>query len=315
VAAGNIGTPLVEAAGAGAEVVVAEVSSFQLQFTAAFRPAVSAWLNLSPDHLDWHPSLEHYAAAKARLWAAQGPGDVAVLNADDPAVMAAAASVGDGVPAGVRRVTFSLSDGDFTVRDGRLVGPGPSDIVAVNQLWRAFPHDIANALAATAAALSAGAAVDGCRSALQEFQTLPHRVERIGEAGGVQWVDDSKATTPASVLAGVAGFDSVVLIAGGRNKGLDLSPLAAAAPPVRAVVAMGEAAGDIRAVFAGRVPVTVVGTMEEAVDAAADTAVAGDTVLLSPGCASFDHYEGYAARGRHFTEVVRRRIEHAGHRR
>jgi UDP-N-acetylmuramoylalanine--D-glutamate ligase len=306
VAAGNIGTPLIEAAGADVDVVVAEVSSFQLQFTEGFHPAVATWLNLSADHLDWHPTLEHYAEAKARIWAAQGPGDVAVLNGDDAGVMAAASATGHGVPAGVTRLTFSLKGpSDYGVRDGILVGPGGLDIVSLDGLWRRYPHDIANSLAAAATALAAGGDLEGCRSVLSSFRTLPHRMEWIGEAGGVQWVDDSKATTPASVVAAVAGFDSVVLIAGGRNKGLDLSVLAGTAPPVRAVVAMGEASAEVEAAFAGAAPVTVAEGMAEAVALAAALAAPGDAVLLSPGCASFDLYPGYAARGEHFAGLVR----------
>jgi len=313
VAAGNIGTPLVEAAGAEADVVVAEVSSFQLQFTEGFHPAVATWLNLADDHLDWHPSLDHYARAKARVWAAQVAGDVAVLNADDPVVMAAAGEDGRGVPDGVRRLTFSTTGpADYSVVDGALAGPGRSPILAVRELARSFPHDLANALAASATAQAAGASIEGCRAALASFSTLPHRLERIGEAGGVQWYDDSKATTPASVLAAVAGFGSVVLIAGGRNKGLDLAVLGRAVPPVKAVVAIGEAAGEVEAAFAGLAPVTVAGGMEAAVAAAGRLAAKGDVVLLSPGCASFDQYPGYAARGEHFTALVRRRLGQSG---
>jgi UDP-N-acetylmuramoylalanine--D-glutamate ligase len=129
----------------------------------------------------------------------------------------------------------------------------------------------------------------------------------VRDAGGVRWYDDSKATTPASVLAAVRGFDSVVLIAGGRNKDLDLTVLGAAVPPVRAVVAIGDAAGEVVAAFAGRVPVTEAASMDEAVAAAAGAAVAGDAVLLSPGCTSFDKYRSYAERGDDFARAVRAR--------
>jgi UDP-N-acetylmuramoylalanine--D-glutamate ligase len=309
VAAGNIGLPLVQAAGVDADVVVAEVSSFQLQFTDRFHPAVAAWLNLAEDHLDWHPSTAHYARAKARIWAAQEPGDVTVLNADDPAVMAAAADRTSGVPAGVTTTTFSTSQpSGYHVAAAELRSPDSTAILPVGRLRRALPHDIANALAASAIGLAAGASLAGCRVALAAFDTLPHRVELIGEAGGVRWYDDSKATTPASVLAAVAGFESVVLIAGGRNKGLDLSVLAAGVPPVRAVVAIGDAAGEIEGAFAGRVPVATAAAMEDAVAAAAELARPGDAVLLSPGCASFDWYPGYAARGDHFADLVRARV-------
>jgi UDP-N-acetylmuramoylalanine--D-glutamate ligase len=305
VAAGNIGLPLIEAVATGTEVAVAEVSSFQLQFTETFHPEVSCWLNLAPDHLDWHPSLAHYRDAKARIWANQGPGDTAVINADDPMVVAASQSIDDGV----RVVTFSLGpDSDFGIEGGHLAGPGGQLLISVDDLPRALPHDRANALAAAAVAISAGATPAGCHSGLARTQLLPHRVSLVGESDGVCWYDDSKATTPASVLAAVAGFPSVVLIAGGRNKGLDLTALAATVPPVRAVVAIGEATAELQSTFANLVPVMAAASMDAAVHAAAGVARDGDAVLLSPGCASFDWYSSYAARGDHFASIVTRSL-------
>ena len=310
VAAGNIGLPFIDAVGLGTDVIVAEVSSFQLQFTRAFRPLVSCWLNLAPDHLDWHPDMAHYASAKARIWAAQTGGDVAVVNADDPSVMTAARQV----PAGVRVVTFSSTgDADFAVqrqsgRPDRLIGPDGLDLLGIDELPRQLPLDIANGLAAVASALMAGATIEGCREGLRQFTGLPHRLELVVEADGVRWYDDSKATTPASVLAALAGFESVVLIAGGRNKGLDLSVLGRAVPPVHAVVAIGEAAGEIEAAFGDQVPVVVASAMAGAVEAAEGLARPGDTVLLSPGCASFDWYRSYAERGGDFAGAVAARV-------
>ncbi len=308
-AAGNIGLPFVDAAGLDADVLVTEVSSFQLQYTDRFHPAVSCWLNLAEDHLDWHPTMAHYAAAKARIWAAQRSGDVAVVNADDPAVVEAAADPELGLADGVARLTFSAAAGssaDFHLGAGAmLAGPGDLELLATAELPRALPLDVANALAAAATALAAGASVEGCRSALRQFRGLPHRVELVAEQGEVRWYDDSKSTTPASVLAAVAGFESVVLIAGGRNKGLDLSVLATAAPPVRAVVAIGDAAQEVEAAFSGRVPVVRAASMAAAVATAAEMADPGDVVLLSPGCASFDWYQSYAQRGEEFTSLVR----------
>ncbi|MHB1534697.1 MAG: UDP-N-acetylmuramoyl-L-alanine--D-glutamate ligase [Acidimicrobiales bacterium] len=306
VMAGNIGSPLIEAVGTAADVVVLEVSSFQLQLTSSLHPDVSAWLNLAPDHLDWHPTMGHYAQAKARIWANQGSGDIVVVNADDDVVMAAAATL----PAGVRRWCFGTRHtSEFTVRRGWLVGPGDQRLVEVADLPRALPHDVANALAAAALALAAGASPDAVAAGLASAPALPHRVAEVAAAGGVTWYDDSKATTPASVLAAVAGFASVVLIAGGRNKGLDLSVLAETVPPVRAAVAIGEAAPDVERALGGRVPVRAESTMTAAVDAAAELARPGDAVLLSPGCASFDWYPDYAARGDHFARLVKQHIE------
>ena len=305
--AGNIGVPLIEAAGSDADVCVAEVSSFQLQYTDEFRPEVSCWLNLSEDHLDWHPTVDHYSAAKSRIWMNQSLGDTAVVNRDDSMVLAASSSVPDGV----RVATYSTidSNAEYRVESGGLVGPGGVRIIEVADLRRSLPHDVSNALAAASVALSAGGSIDGCRDALAGAPLLPHRVTLVGSVGGVDWYDDSKATTPASVLAAVAGFDSVVLVAGGRNKGLDLGALAATIPPVKAVVAIGEAAGEVVKAFGGKIPVAIASNMGEAVATAASFAEPGDAVLLSPGCASFDWYRSYSERGDDFAALVRSRIK------
>jgi UDP-N-acetylmuramoylalanine--D-glutamate ligase len=220
--------------------------------------------------------------------------------------MAAAADPGYGLSPAVKKVTFSTeATGDYHVDvHGMMVGPAGLELVTTGELTRALPLDVANGLAAAATALAAGGSVKGCQAALRQFRSLPHRVEMVGERDGVRWYDDSKSTTPASVLAAVAGFASVVLIAGGRNKGLDLRVLAAAAPPVRAVVAIGDAAGEVEAAFSGRVPVLRAADMAAAVSAADELAVAGDVVLLSPGCASFDWYRSYSERGEEFTALV-----------
>jgi UDP-N-acetylmuramoylalanine--D-glutamate ligase len=308
VAAGNIGVPMIDAVSSKQEVVVAEVSSFQLQFTETFRPGVSCWLNLAEDHLDWHPSIEHYAAAKARIWANQAAGDTAVINADDPMVAAAARLLPDGVARQTFSITTDRSATGYHIDSDRLVTPAGELIIRVGELPRAWPHDVANTLAATATALAAGATIAGCRLAAAEQKLLPHRLSLVAAEAGVSWYDDSKATTPASVLAAVSGFPSVVLIAGGRNKGLDLRPLRNAVPPVRAVVAIGESAGEVQSALGDLVGVTPAKSMEDAVDAAAAAARAGDAVVLSPGCASFDWYSSYAARGDHFASIVTQRL-------
>jgi UDP-N-acetylmuramoylalanine--D-glutamate ligase len=301
VAAGNIGAPLLDAVVGNAEVVVAEVSSFQLALTDSFRPAVAAWINFSEDHLDWHGTLDHYREAKARVWANSGPGDVVVVNAEDAVVREASRGPADR---GATVVSFGLGRGDYTVADGALVGPDGAVLARVDELPRSLPHDRANALAAAAAAVAAGAAADGCRRALVEFRGLPHRVELVGEAKGVRFYDDSKATTPGAVLAALDGFGSAVLIAGGRNKGLDLSVLRGAAGRLRGVVAIGEAAAEVVASFAGACPVVEATSMAEAVGLAAAMARPGDAVVLSPACASFDWYPSYGARGDDFARCV-----------
>jgi UDP-N-acetylmuramoylalanine--D-glutamate ligase len=286
----------------GLDLAVVEASSFRLQLTETFRPAVGTWLNLAEDHLDWHRSMDEYAAAKARVWANHAGHDVAVANADDPVVAAAARSLAGSV------VWFStagnVAEWRLDPQRAALVGPAGL-LVKTADLPRRMPHDLANALAAAASATAAGVAPDVCAEVLAAFAGLAHRLALVGEAGDVRWYDDSKATTPASVLAAVRGFDSVVLIAGGRNKGLDLSVLGTTAPPVRAVVAIGDAAGEVEAAFAGRAaPVVVAHDMAQAVAMAADAARPGDAVVLSPGCASFDWYRDYTERGDDFVRRV-----------
>jgi len=306
---GNIGNPLVEVAGADVDVIVAEVSSAQLSCTDAWHPDVSCWLNFSPDHLDWHPSVDAYQAAKARIWANQGPGDTVVINADDPVVVRHAA----GVAPGVRVVTFSTrGPADYHLSGGMVVESPATSVTAVAALPRRLPHDLGNALAVTAVARAGGASIEGCARGLAASTPLPHRVQWVAEAGGIAWYDDSKATTPASVLAAVAGFASVILIAGGRNKGLDLSALRAAVPPVRSAVAIGEASGEIEEALGEVIPVAVATTMDEAVARARVTARPGDVVILSPGCASFDWYRNYGDRGDDFAAAVRRQTDGAG---
>ncbi|MBW3555601.1 MAG: UDP-N-acetylmuramoyl-L-alanine--D-glutamate ligase [Actinobacteria bacterium] len=299
VAAGNNELPLVDALDLpGVEAFVVEASSFRLQFTESFRPAVGAWLNLSPDHLDWHPSLEHYTAAKARIWTAQGPDDLAVANAEDPVVLEHARKGSAGT------VTFGLHEGDFRLVAGELRAPEHGCIARADELPRRLPHDLVNGLAACASVISFGGDPASCSAVLRRFEGLPHRVRLVGDSGGVRWYDDSKATTPASVLAAVNGFDSVVLIAGGRNKGLDLRVLAPLGPRLRGVVAIGEAAQAVADAFAGVAPVSTATSMEEAVERAAFMAEPGDAVILSPGCASYDWYNNYGERGDHFASVV-----------
>jgi UDP-N-acetylmuramoylalanine--D-glutamate ligase len=300
--AGNIGLPLLDAVEADVSVIVVEVSSFQLALTTSFRPTVAAWCNFSPDHLDWHGTIDAYRSAKARVWANAGPGTVAVANAEDEVVLAESAlAAGRGASV----VTFGRARGDYRLEGEALCTPAGDEIATIRDLARTLPHDVANALCAAATALHAGGTREGCRAALRGFRGLPHRVELVGEANGVRFYDDSKATTPGATLAALAGFDSAVLIAGGRNKGLDLSVLRPAASHLRGVVAIGEAAGEVTAAFAGACPVVEAATMPDAVGASARMAQPGDAVVLSPACASFDWYSSYAERGEDFARAVR----------
>lgn len=312
-AAGNIGRPLLDAVHDDVDVVVAEVSSFQLAFTERFRPDAAALLNLGSDHLDWHRTFDAYAHAKANLFVHQRADNVLVFNADDP-VVAGLASDAPG-----RRVSFSIAPGaanGYRVADtatGRLlVTPDGDEIVAVDELGRSRPTDLANALAACALALDVAGdpalGIAAARRALVDFGGLAHRMQVVAEQDGVRWVDDSKATNVHATIAAAQGLDGVVLLAGGRNKGLDLGELRVLAPGLRGVVAIGEAASEVRDAFAGAVTVVNASSMEEAVRAARVLARRGDTVLLSPGCASFDWYSSYAERGDDFAREVRSHV-------
>lgn len=300
VAASNNDLPLVDALAREPELdlIVVEASSFRLQFSRCFRPRVAVWLNQAEDHLDWHGSQEVYAWAKSRVWAAQEGDDVAVANAEDPVVMGWAAKVRS------RLVTFGLDRGDWRAGDHTLLQPDGQVLVGVDELWRALPHDRANALAASATAVAAGASLEGVRSTLRSFRGLAHRLCLVGTDDGVAFYDDSKATDPHATAAALDGFPSVVLIAGGRNKGLDLSVLVAHADRLRAVVAIGEAGDEVVRTFAGVVPVARAGSMDEAVAAARTAARPGDAVLLSPACASYDWYSSYRERGDDFARAV-----------
>ena len=282
VAAGNIGTPLLDVVDRPADVVVAEVSSFQLVFTtSAFRPRVAVLLNVAEDHLDWHGSFEEYAAAKARVFAHQTPNDLLVFDALDEVA-------------------------------ARLAADAPSRAWAVAA---AETGDV-NEAAAARAAQEMGASHEGVFRAVEKFEGLPHRRTLVGEARGVRWYDDSKATNPHATLRAVEASDApVVLIAGGRNKGLDLGALASLAPRLRGVVAIGESAAEIVSAFADSgVEVVPASSMRDAVTAAAARARAGDAVLLSPACASFDWYRSYEERGDDFAREVTRieRVANSG---
>jgi UDP-N-acetylmuramoylalanine--D-glutamate ligase len=302
-ALGNTETPLLDALELDLDVFVVECTSFRLAWTTSFRADAAVWLNLAPDHLNWHASLDSYIAAKERIFALQSADDVAIGFVDDPVVMAAL----ERAPA--RRRTFGLDGADYHFDGASLVAPsGP--IVVASTMRRRLPHDITNALAASALVIESGLAdPDAIAEALATFEAPPHRLEPVASADGVDWFNDSKATTPHATSAAIRAFDSLVLIAGGSRKGVDLSPMATEPGRVRAVVAIGEAAPDVRAVFAPTTTVVDADTMAAAVRVAGDLARRGDAVVLSPGCASFDWYTGYPARGDDFKRLVR---EHLG---
>ena len=297
-AAGNNELPLVAAIDSDdVEVFVVEASSFRLAHSLCFEPRAACWLNFAPDHLDIHRDLESYETAKAGLWRYLPPGATAVANRLDATVMS-------HLPAGRSTWTFAPEGpADWHRRGDVLAGPfGP--LVDVRELRREMPHDIANALAAAATATAVGATVEGLGQALRSFEPGAHRVQRVASVDGIAFYNDSKATTPHATVAALRGFETVVLIAGGRNKGLDLGELLDAVDRVSSVVAYGEAANEVAGVFAAERPVLVAADMDAAVQLAASAAEPGSAVLLSPACASFDLYSSYAERGDDFARLV-----------
>jgi UDP-N-acetylmuramoylalanine--D-glutamate ligase len=300
-AVGNTEVPLIAALDSDVDAFVVECSSFRVNWLDHFRSEASVWLNLAPDHQNWHVSMSSYEQAKARMWSHARPTDVAVGNAADAVVMRNLARVA------CRRRTFGSAGADYRLLGDTLTGPMGA-IAERSAMTRDLPHDISNALAAASIVIESGMAdASAVAEALAHFRHPPHRIELVGDFEAVRWFNDSKATTPHAALTAVRGFERVVLLAGGRNKGLDLASLATEHGRIKAVVALGEAAPIIAEVFAGWCPVVEADSMAAAVELAAEFAEAGDTVLLSPACASFDWYPdgGYPARGDDFKQLVR----------
>jgi len=296
---GNTDLPFVAAVESDVDVFVVECSSFRLRFTTQFRCNASVWLNFAPDHLDWHTDLDDYASAKEQMWKFVTDIDVAVFPAGNDLIEPAAQR------SGARVVSFGLADAAYCVREGKLISPdGP--LCEIENLWRSMPHDITNSLAAAAVVLEAGlVSAAQLASALSNFESAHHRIEHIGDYEGSAWFDDSKATSPHAALTAIRAFDSLVLIAGGRNKDLDLSQMATEPHRMAGVVAIGDDAQLVEAAFAGVCEVMTAYDMPTAVQMAASMASPGVAVLLSPGCTSYDWYRNYNERGEHFTECVR----------
>ena len=297
-AVGNTDVPLISALNTDARAFAVECSSFRLAHTQQFRMCASAWLNFAADHLDWHPNLSDYFEAKAKMWAHCVEGDVAVAPFDDLRIIEAAQA------SNARVVTFGIAGGDYHSFDGWLCGP-MGRIMPISEMGRSLPHDVSNALAATAVCLEAGLAnVADVASALQIFKNAPHRIQFVGEKGGVRWFNDSKATSPHAVSVALNSFENIVLIAGGKNKGLDLSALAEQPSRMRAVVAIGDASDEVAHAFTGVCEIKRATSMQEAVNMADSFAQDGDVVLLSPGCTSYDWYANYGQRGEDFMKCV-----------
>jgi UDP-N-acetylmuramoylalanine--D-glutamate ligase len=310
-AAGNVGEAALGLVGEALDAAVLEVSSFQLEAVDAFRPKAAVLLNVTPDHLDRHGDMAGYLAAKLRLFARQDAGDVAILSADCPVVGA-------------------LRDADFAARVWRFSTRGPvargacydagTLALRIGSDERRIPLDAlppiegplrSNALAALLASVALGADPQRALGALVTFRALPHRCELVAEARGVRWLDDSKATNPSAAVAAVANLPGPLLwILGGKDKGLDFAELLEAPlARVKRVLLIGASADAIAASLSGKLAFEKVGTLARAVSRASELAASGDTVLLSPACASFDQFRDYEERGQQFAALAKAAAE------
>ncbi|HEY8120919.1 MAG TPA: UDP-N-acetylmuramoyl-L-alanine--D-glutamate ligase [Myxococcota bacterium] len=306
-AAGNVGDAALGLVGEPLDAAVLEVSSFQLEAVDAFRPRAAVLLNVTPDHLDRHGDMAGYLAAKLRLFARQTRDDVAILSADCP-------------------VTRALRDDQFAARVWRFSARGPVErgacydagalLIRLESGIHRFALDSlpplegpqrSNALAALLAVAALGADPARALGALASFRGLPHRCELVAEAHGVRWLDDSKATNPSAAVAAVANLPGPLLwILGGKDKGLDFAELLEAPlGRVKRALLIGDSAAAIAASLSGKLAFEPVGTLARAVARARELAAAGDTVLLSPACASFDQFRNYEERGQQFAALAR----------
>jgi UDP-N-acetylmuramoylalanine--D-glutamate ligase len=306
---GNLGEPVLDLLNDEADLYVVELSSFQLETTPGLHADVSVVLNISADHMDRYADLATYAQTKAQVYRGSR---VAVVNRDDQmvAAMPRASTVEIGYTLGEPNTE------DFGVRVLRgapWIYRGEQALMPTADVVIPGRHNLANALAALALASACGIPLAAACQALRSFPGLPHRSQLVGERNGVRWYDDSKGTNPGATVAALDGLTPegadgrVVLIAGGDGKGADFAPLLPAVErAARAVVLIGRDALRIERVLAGAAPLVHASDMDDAVLQAAGLAVAGDAVLLSPACASFDMFDNYEHRGRVFADAVRR---------
>jgi UDP-N-acetylmuramoylalanine--D-glutamate ligase len=306
---GNIGYPLVAAAREAEEgcLLVAELSSFQLEYTTSFRPKVAALLNLTQDHLDWHGDLGRYVDAKLKIFANQTPEDFAVVNWDDPLVRQA-------IPRLVARVVpvshHVELEGGVYIAGGEIrtdFSGSEQVVVRVDELLVRGHHNVDNAMVATAISLCLGVPAEVIGRALKTFRAIEHRMEEVHTQDGRLWVNDSKATNPDSTVRALTAYDQPIVLLGGRNKGSDLSTLVeVVAARAKGAVLFGEAGAEFEEAFqmAGH-SAPRVDTLRDAVHLARRLSSAGDVILLSPACASFDEFTSYEDRGQRFKEWVR----------
>jgi UDP-N-acetylmuramoylalanine--D-glutamate ligase len=301
---GNLGTPLIDAVSLSPEVVVAEISSFQLEWVEQFRPRVGVFLNLTEDHLDRHHTLAGYGLAKRAMFLHQQQPDWAVVNRDDPEVWRLA----QGLPAQLFSFGWQPVEEGAWIENDTLVlrCGGQSTRISLARLRLYGRHNLENVMAAASAALLWGATPDAIATVLTSFTGLAHRLEFVAEKKGVRYFDDSKGTNVGAVVQSLASFPGpVILLAGGVDKGGDYRPLRTLVrEKVKLLLVFGQARTLIHEALGGDAPTRVVDTLATAVREAAAVAAPGDTILLSPACASFDQFENYAHRGQVFRACV-----------
>ena len=309
---GNIGSPLIGYVDREekAEIIIVEVSSFQLDTIESFKPKVSVLLNITEDHLDRYNDFTAYAKSKCRIFKNQNLSDTAVLNGDDPLIRKLTKNIKS------KKLFFTavknseegaVVDGNnITLFSEKISETGKQKVYDLSGTSIKGKHNVENASAACLAALSAGGTIEGIRTALDNFKGLPHRLEYVATVNGVKYFNDSKATNVDAVARALECFDDrVILIMGGRNKGADFDSLRDAVRHItKKIIAIGEAKENIISSFNDAVPVNTASTMEDAVCTACDAAKPGDVVLLSPACSSFDMYDDYTHRGKVFCKAV-----------
>lgn len=312
IVAGNIGIALSDQAGQLDEkgIIIAELSSFQLEFIDKLRVHIAVMLNITPDHLDRHESMEKYAAAKARIFQNQTEEDLAVLNWDDLLVRSFAGKTK------ARVIYFSVNEKldqgiflrgeDIVLQNKGLIQP----VINRRELLLKGNHNLQNVMAATAVALELGLELEKIREVLRSFAPVKHRQEIVGRFNDILFINDSKGTNPDSSLKALQSYEEpIVLIAGGRNKGLDMKEfMEEAKKRVKSLVLVGEAAGEMEkaALQAGITNIIKTETFEDCVQKAIAEAVPGDVVLLSPACTSWDMFKSYEERGELFGRLVRK---------
>jgi UDP-N-acetylmuramoylalanine--D-glutamate ligase len=305
---GNIGTAVfLMRPPARGRVYVLELSSFQIDLMPSLKPQVGILTNITPDHLDRHGTIEHYAEVKSRMFARQGAGDTALIGLDDIWCSAIARSLGNGADVRTVSVRRKLTDGISAV-DGLLRETrGGQELASID--LKPMPslkgaHNWQNACMAYGAARALGVDAAAIERAMTSFPGLQHRMQQVGQRNGVAFVNDSKATNADAAAKALSSFDHIHWIAGGIAKAGGIEPLAEYFVRIRRAYLIGEAAPEFAKTLEGRVPYEVSGTLDAAVASAAKRAEGGSTVLLSPACASFDHYRNFEVRGDAFVKLV-----------